>query len=135
MFVGDGALKRVNEPLHGVDSRHFVVDTHARALGAAARDTMAGTRHHHVKVHTVNTDRWIVFNAQINVLINTKTKVSLLIFIIFKFMKKKKNENKKHFFFFFYCFAEVFGFQFKFFDTQSLFVFEKKKRKEKIIFN
>jgi len=40
-------------------------------------------------------------------------------------MKRKKENN----YFFFYCFAEVFGFQFKFFDTQSLVVFEKKKRK------
>ena len=129
LFVGDGALKRVNEPLHGVDSRHFVVDTHARALGAAARDTMASTRHHHVKVHTVNTDRWIVFNAQINVLINTKTKVSLLIFITFNLWKEKK----KTIFFFFTVLLKFLAFNSNSL-TRKAWLFLKKRKENKYYF-
>jgi hypothetical protein len=40
--------------------------------------TLTGTTQHNVEVKTVDSNRWIVFDAQIDVFLNTETEVSVL---------------------------------------------------------
>ena len=40
------------------------------------RHTLANASKHHVEVHAVDANRWVVFDAQINVLLDTEAEIS-----------------------------------------------------------
>lgn len=50
--------------------------THAAGLRASLVDIEAGTTEHDVKVETIDTDRRVVLDAQVDVLLDTEAKVA-----------------------------------------------------------
>jgi len=63
-------------PLDGVLGVDLVASTNAGVGLSASGDTLTRAGHADVKVHTVNTDRWVVLDTQVNVLVDTETEVA-----------------------------------------------------------
>ena len=55
-----------------------MVDTNTSGLAATIHHPKARTTENDVEVHTVDTNTGIVFNAQIDVLLNSETEVSVV---------------------------------------------------------
>ena len=66
----------VLEPFDRVSGRDFVGGADLAVLLLSEGDSGTGSSHTTVKVHSVDTDAWIVLDVQINVLLNTESKVS-----------------------------------------------------------
>ena len=58
--VEDDAVKLGLEPLHGVLLGQSVGEPHTASLAAPVADIHAGSAHHHVKVHAIDTDAGVV---------------------------------------------------------------------------
>lgn len=63
-------------PLDGVLGVDLVAGTDAGVCLSAPGDTLTGAGHDDVKVHAVDTDRRVVLDTQVNVLVDAETKVA-----------------------------------------------------------
>jgi hypothetical protein len=59
-LVEDDTLVLHLEPLHGVFFGHPVLDANARLAPAPASNTVTSPLQNDVKVHTINTSRWVI---------------------------------------------------------------------------
>ena len=66
LLVEDNTVVLGLEPLHGVLLGQPVLEAHAAALAAPVADVHAGPSHHHVEVHTVDTDARVVPDRNIS---------------------------------------------------------------------
>ncbi|KAH3687735.1 hypothetical protein WICPIJ_001286, partial [Wickerhamomyces pijperi] len=64
------------EPLDGIFSTGLVVVTNDGLGSLSSGDSGTWSTHDNVEVHTVNTDRWVVLDTQVNVFVNTETEVT-----------------------------------------------------------
>lgn len=72
----DNTVVFLLEPLHGVFLAESMGSTHAASLGSSLVDVEARSAEDNEKVQTVDTDGGVVFDSQIDVLLNAKAKVS-----------------------------------------------------------
>jgi len=72
----DDVVVCVFEPLYRVLLLYSVVGANGALCSSSDRDSLSGSGHDDVEVHTVNTDGGVVFETEINVLIDTESKVS-----------------------------------------------------------
>jgi len=76
--LSDNTLESVLEPLDGLGLVDAVRGTNLGLATAATSDTLTGTLHAAVEVHTVDTDTRVVLETEIDVLADTETEVASL---------------------------------------------------------
>lgn len=76
--LSDNAVKSLLEPLDGLVTVDTVAGTDLALAAAAAGDTLTGTGHAAVEVHTVDTDRGVVLDTEIDVLADAEAEVARL---------------------------------------------------------
>ena len=75
-LVENDTIVLLLEPLHGLLASHLVRVTKSASLGLSLRHATTGASQLHVEIHTEDTGVGVVLDAQINVLLNTKTEVA-----------------------------------------------------------
>ena len=60
LAVQDDSVVLGLEPLHGVLLGQPVLEAHVASLAAPVADIHAGSAHHHVEVHAIDTDAGVV---------------------------------------------------------------------------
>ena len=75
-YLSDNAVEALLEPLDGLVALDAVAVADAALHPAALGDTVAGACHADVEVHTVDTDRGVVLDAEIDVLADTEAEVA-----------------------------------------------------------
>ena len=65
-----------HEPLHGIVTSDLLAVANATTAALLLSDAEAGSAQDNVEVHTVNADRGIVLEAQIDVLVNAEAEVA-----------------------------------------------------------
>jgi hypothetical protein len=76
--LSDDSVEALLEPLHGLLALDAVLRANTALHAPASGNTLARSGHAAVKVHTVDTDRRVVLDTEINVLANTEAKVASL---------------------------------------------------------
>merc|ERR1719244_1455715 len=66
------------EPLHGVLLGESVLESNMSGLATSVTDIHARSTHDHVKVHSIDSNAWVILDAKINVFLDTEAKVSVL---------------------------------------------------------
>ena len=69
-------IKSLLEPSNAILLPHSVRETDTRLLGPSPGHTPSRSTHHHVEIHTKNTDTWVVPSTKIDVFLDTEPKVS-----------------------------------------------------------
>jgi len=72
----NGSLVDGLEPFDGVFSVDSLVGSDVGFASSSVGDAVSGTIQHHIKVHSVDADLRIVFQAQIDVLLDTEAEVA-----------------------------------------------------------
>ena len=72
----DGASALLGEPLLGLLLRHFLEATESTTAVLLLGDASAGSAEDDVEVHTEDTGRGVVLDAQVNVLLNAEAEVA-----------------------------------------------------------
>ena len=75
-LVENDTIVLLLEPLHGLLASHLVRVTQSASLGLSLRHATTGASQLHVEIHTEDTGVGVVLDAQINMLLNTKTEVA-----------------------------------------------------------
>ena len=60
LLVEDNTVVLSLEPLHGVLLGQPVLEAHVASLATSVADIHAGSSHHHVEVHAVDTDAGVI---------------------------------------------------------------------------
>lgn len=76
LFVKHVSIVFSLEPLNGVFLGALVVVSNLGLGSLSSGDSVSSSSHDDVKVHTVNTDSWVVLDSQVDVLVNTESKVT-----------------------------------------------------------
>ena len=66
------------EPSNGILLLYSVLETDTGMLGPPPSHASSRSPHHHVKVHTEDTDTWVISSTEIDVFLDTESKVSCL---------------------------------------------------------
>jgi len=74
--LSDNAIEALLEPFDSLIAVDAVASTNSALAAAAAADTLTGSGHAAVEVHTVDTNRGVVLDTEINVLVDTEAKVT-----------------------------------------------------------
>jgi hypothetical protein len=74
--LSDNTVEALLEPLDGLVAVDAVGRADSALAAAAAGDTLTGAGHAAVEIHTVDTDRGVVLDAEIDVLADTEAKVT-----------------------------------------------------------
>ena len=83
-LVSDNSIILVIEPFDSITLCNFL-GTSKSGLGMSSEaDTTAWTSEYNKKVHTVNTNTWVVFDVKINVFLNSKSEASVVAEIAFQ---------------------------------------------------
>jgi hypothetical protein len=78
LLVHDDTIILGLEPLHGVLLHKSVWEANATRLLFSVPDVQTGTTEDNIKVHTIDTDTGIIFDSQVDVLLDTETEVTIL---------------------------------------------------------
>lgn len=76
--LSDDAIEALLEPFDRLVTVDAVASADSALAAAATGDALAGTGHAAVEVHTVDTDRRVVLDAEIDVLVDTEAEVTSL---------------------------------------------------------
>lgn len=74
--LSDNAVEALLEPFDSLVTVDAVASADFARAAAATGDALAGTGHAAVEVHTVDTDRRVVLDAEIDVLVDTEAEVT-----------------------------------------------------------
>ena len=72
----ENAIKLLHKPLHRLLASNTVRGTNAATALLTLGNATTGAAHNHVKVHAVDANARVVFQTQVNVLVNAKAKVA-----------------------------------------------------------
>jgi len=78
MHLPDGSIVFGLEPFDGISLNDSVVGTNSASSLSSSGNSLTGTAHDAIKVHSVNSDTRIVLDSQVDVFRNTESKVSTL---------------------------------------------------------
>lgn len=72
-----GAIKTTHlEPLHGLFLRDTMRSANLALAALASLDAITFASQNYEEVHAIDTDGWIILDAEINVLVNAETKIA-----------------------------------------------------------
>ena len=74
----DDTVEPLLEPSNGILLLYSMLEANTGMLGPPLSHTSSRSSHHHVKVHTKDTDTRVISSAEIDVFLDTKSKVSSL---------------------------------------------------------
>jgi len=76
--LSDNAFESVLEPLDSLIALDLVGGTNTGLASASLGNTLTWSGHAAVEIHSVNSDRWVVLDTEINVFADTETEVASL---------------------------------------------------------
>lgn len=71
----DDTIKPLLEPSNGILLLYSVLETDTRPSSLPPGHSPSWSAHHHVEVHTENTDTWVVSSTEVDVFLNTESKI------------------------------------------------------------
>ncbi len=74
--VVDGTVVFSSEPFHSLILGDSVLGTNGTFASSSKSNSASGSLQDHVKVHSENTSEGVIFDSQIDVLLNTESKTS-----------------------------------------------------------
>ena len=72
----DDTIKPLLEPSNGIVLLYSVLEANTSPPSLPPGHTSSRSTHHHVEVHTENTDTWVIPSTEIDVFLDTESKVS-----------------------------------------------------------
>lgn len=66
------------EPFHGFLLRDSVLIADSALSSLPVRHTVARPGQHHIEIHAIDPNTWVILDSQVNMLLNSEAKVTLI---------------------------------------------------------